>query len=72
MARPAAPPRLFRCILIPQEVGAPSLGHIAENRHIRAALHAASVAEPNLEMIAPASVTRLEVEPGFKLGDHSE
>ncbi len=41
-----------------QEVGAPSLGHIAENRHIRAALYAAL--PPNLILIAPATVTRLE------------
>ncbi len=41
-----------------QEVGAPSLGHIAENRYIRAALYAAL--PPNLILIAPATVTRLE------------
>ncbi len=37
-----------------QEVGADSLGHIAENRHIRAALHAAIADEKNLTLIAPA------------------
>lgn len=41
-----------------REVGNPSLGHIAENRHIRAALFAAM--PQNLTLIAPASVTRLE------------
>ncbi len=44
------------------EVGADSLGHIAENRHIRAALHAAIGAAENLELIAPASVSSLTVE----------
>jgi 2-octaprenyl-6-methoxyphenol hydroxylase len=44
------------------EVGAPSLGHIAENRHIRAALYAALPA--NLTLIAPATVTRLETIGG--------
>jgi 2-octaprenyl-6-methoxyphenol hydroxylase len=45
-----------------EEVGAPALGHIAENRHIRRAQHAVSSA--NLELIAPASVTRLDVAAG--------
>jgi 2-octaprenyl-6-methoxyphenol hydroxylase len=45
-----------------REVGAPALGQIAENRHIRAALHAALPA--NLSLIAPASVTRLETTGG--------
>src|SRR3984885_746909 len=36
--RPASP---FSLHFDSQEVGAPSLGHIAENRHIRAALNAA-------------------------------
>ena len=46
------------------EVGARSLGQIAENRHIRAALYAAVAEEKNLELIAPANVTRLEVRAG--------
>ena len=46
------------------EVGAPSLGHIAENRHIRAAQYAAVAGQPNLELIAPASAARLEVRAG--------
>jgi 2-octaprenyl-6-methoxyphenol hydroxylase len=44
------------------EVGAASLGHIAENRHIRAAFYAAL--PPNLTLIAPATVTRLETTGG--------
>jgi 2-octaprenyl-6-methoxyphenol hydroxylase len=47
-----------------QEVGADSLGHIAENRHIRAALQAAVAAETNITSIAPASVCGLTVEAG--------
>ena len=46
-----------------QEVGADSLGHIAENRHIRAALYAAVAAEPGITLIAPATVSALTVEP---------
>jgi 2-octaprenyl-6-methoxyphenol hydroxylase len=44
------------------EIGAPTLGHIAENRHIRAALFAA--VPESLQLIAPASVARLETKPG--------
>jgi 2-octaprenyl-6-methoxyphenol hydroxylase len=40
------------------EAGTP-LGHIAENRHIRAALFAAVEAAPNLDLIAPAAITDL-------------
>src|SRR6201986_995123 len=40
------------------EAGTP-LGHIAENRHIRAALFAAVEASPNLELVAPAAITDL-------------
>ncbi|MES2254344.1 MAG: UbiH/UbiF/VisC/COQ6 family ubiquinone biosynthesis hydroxylase [Pseudomonadota bacterium] len=46
-----------------QEVGADSLGHIAENRFIRAALHAALAAEKNVTLVAPASVSSLTVSP---------
>src|SRR5579872_7292815 len=52
------------------EVGAPALGHIAENRHIRRALHAAASA--NMELIAPASVTRLEISLGGVLAQLSD
>jgi 2-octaprenyl-6-methoxyphenol hydroxylase len=44
------------------EVGATSLGHIAENRHIRQALYAAMPA--TLKLIAPATVMALEKQPG--------
>jgi 2-octaprenyl-6-methoxyphenol hydroxylase len=47
-----------------QDVGADSLGHIAENRHIRAALHAAIAEEKNLTLIAPAEVTVVTVSQG--------
>ena len=46
-----------------QEVGTDSLGHIAENRHTRAALYATVAAEPNITLIAPATVSELTVEP---------
>ncbi len=46
-----------------QEVGADSLGHIAENRHIRAALYAAIAEHKNITLIAPATVAALQVEP---------
>jgi 2-octaprenyl-6-methoxyphenol hydroxylase len=44
------------------EVGADSLGHIAENRHIRAALYGAVAKSPNLELIAPAAVDGVTVD----------
>jgi 2-octaprenyl-6-methoxyphenol hydroxylase len=40
------------------EAGTP-LGHIAENRHIRAALFAAVERAPNLELISPAAINDL-------------
>jgi 2-octaprenyl-6-methoxyphenol hydroxylase len=46
------------------EVGAKSLGHIAENRHIRAALYGAVARAKNLELVAPAAVTGVSVEGG--------
>ncbi len=57
------------------EVGAEALGHIAENRHIRAALYRALAAQKNLELIAPASVKSLTTGPGgaiVRLEDGSE
>src|ERR1700679_526564 len=45
-----------------QELGVASLGHIAENRHIRAALYDAM--PPALKLVAPAAVTGLEVQKG--------
>jgi 2-octaprenyl-6-methoxyphenol hydroxylase len=47
-----------------QEVGADSLGHIAENRHIRAVLHEAVARQSNLSLLAPATVKSLTVEAG--------
>ncbi len=58
-----------------QEVGADSLGHIAENRHIRAALYAAMTAQKNITLIAPATVASLAVEAGHvvaRLSDGNE
>jgi len=58
-----------------QEVGANSLGHIAENRHIRGALYAAMAARKNITLVAPASITSLTIETGHvvaKLSDGSE
>jgi 2-octaprenyl-6-methoxyphenol hydroxylase len=58
-----------------QEVGADSLGHIAENRFIRAALHAALAAEKNVTLVAPASVSSLTVSPAHvvaRLSDGEE
>jgi 2-octaprenyl-6-methoxyphenol hydroxylase len=46
------------------EVGAPELGAIVENRHIRAALQGRAEGEKNLTLIAPASVQSVTVEPG--------
>ena len=42
------------------EVGAAALGHIVENRHIRAGLFAVAETLPNLKFIAPAALTNLE------------
>jgi 2-octaprenyl-6-methoxyphenol hydroxylase len=60
MGRTASP---FSLHFDAEEVGADSLGHIAENRHIRAALFAAIAAEKNVTLIAPASVSDVTVEP---------
>ncbi|HKY17811.1 MAG TPA: UbiH/UbiF/VisC/COQ6 family ubiquinone biosynthesis hydroxylase [Rhizomicrobium sp.] len=57
------PPSPFSLHFDAQEVGADSLGHIAENRHIRAALYQAVNASPNLELLAPDVVTSLNIEP---------
>ena len=59
--KPASP---FSLHFDAQEVGAESLGHIAENRHTRAALYAAVERSKNLELIAPAMVKSLTVESG--------
>jgi 2-octaprenyl-6-methoxyphenol hydroxylase len=70
--KPASP---FSLHFDAQEVGADSLGHIAENRHIRAALYRSVDAAPNLELLAPAVVKTLTVEPGgaiVRLADGEE
>lgn len=59
--KPASP---FSLHFDAEEVGAEALGHIAENRHIRAALYDAVAAAANLELIAPATVKNLTVEGG--------
>ena len=46
------------------EVGAPQLGAIVENRHIRAALQARAEGEKNLTLIAPAAVKSIVTEGG--------
>ena len=60
--KPASP---FSLHFDAQEVGADSLGHIAENRHIRAALYAAVERSKDLKLLAPASVKSLTVESGI-------
>jgi 2-octaprenyl-6-methoxyphenol hydroxylase len=70
--KPASP---FSLHFDAQEVGADSLGHIAENRHIRAALYAAVARSENLQLLAPAEVKSLTVESGgaiVRLGDGTE
>src|SRR6185295_1028133 len=70
--KPASP---FSLHFDAQEVGADSLGHIAENRHIRAALYRAVGACANLELLAPAKVTSATINPGgavARLGNGEE
>lgn len=45
------------------EVGAAALGHIVENRHIRAGLFGAAATLPNLRLIAPAALVDLVPGP---------
>ncbi len=59
--RPASP---FSLHFDSQEVGAQSLGHIAENRHIRAALYGAVDRAAKLELVAPAAVSSVTVGAG--------
>lgn len=59
LGKPASP---FSLHFDAEEIGANALGHIAENRHIRAALYRAVEKTPNLELIAPAAVTSITVE----------
>ena len=67
--KPASP---FSLHFDAQEVGAESLGHIAENRHTRAALYKAVDAASNLELMAPATVTSLTVEAGGAMARMSD
>src|SRR3954468_17096777 len=72
VGKPASP---FSLHFDAKEVGADSLGHLAENRHIRAALYACVGAAPNLELMAPAAVTSLRMEAGqvvARLNDREE
>jgi 2-octaprenyl-6-methoxyphenol hydroxylase len=72
LGRPASP---FSLHFDAQEVGADSLGHIAENRHIRTALHAVLQQEKNLTLIAPAEIQSLALEGAHvraRLSDGSE
>jgi len=59
--KPASP---FSLHFDSQEVGADALGHIAENRHIRAALYQCAEACANLEVKAPAAVKSLTAAAG--------
>jgi 2-octaprenyl-6-methoxyphenol hydroxylase len=72
VGRPASP---FSLHFDAQDVGADSLGHIAENRYIRAALHAAIAEEKNLTLVAPADVQSLTMDGAYvrvRLSDGSE
>jgi 2-octaprenyl-6-methoxyphenol hydroxylase len=62
-AQLGAAPSPFSLHFDHREIGT-ALGHIAENRVIRAALYAAARAMPSLTLIAPAALTGLEVESG--------
>jgi 2-octaprenyl-6-methoxyphenol hydroxylase len=70
--KPASP---FSLHFDAQEVGAESLGHIAENRHIRAALHQAVARQSGLTLLAPAMVKSVSVTAGAavaRLADSEE
>ncbi len=72
-AQPGHPASPFSLHFNSCEQGSP-LGHIAENRHIRAALFAAAESVPNLTLVAPASLTALEhgshaIEAALSNGD---
>jgi 2-octaprenyl-6-methoxyphenol hydroxylase len=62
--KPGQPASPFSLHFDAQEVGAAALGHIAENRHIRAALYAAVARTANLELLAPAAVKTVTAEGG--------
>jgi len=62
--KPGQPASPFSLHFDAQEVGAAALGHIAENRHIRAALYGAVERAANLELLAPSAVKSVAVEAG--------
>jgi len=61
VGKPASP---FSLHFDADEVGAEALGHIAENRHIRAALYKTVETSSNLELMAPSVVTSVRTEAG--------
>lgn len=61
IGRPVSP---FSLHFDAQEVGADSLGHIAENRYTRAALYGAVARQPKITLLAPASVKSVAVDGG--------
>jgi 2-octaprenyl-6-methoxyphenol hydroxylase len=62
--QPGQPASPFSLHFDAGEVGASALGHITENRHIRAALYAAVEHSAHLELLAPAKVKAVAVEAG--------
>jgi 2-octaprenyl-6-methoxyphenol hydroxylase len=61
--RPDAPASPFSLHFDSAEAGAPALGHIVENRHIRRGLFAAAAAHGNLTLLAPESLVGLDPGP---------
>jgi len=59
--RPGRAPSPFSLHFDADEVGAP-LGHIAENRFIRASQHAVAAVTPNLTLVSPAALDDLAVD----------
>jgi len=73
--KPGMPASPFSLHFDAAEVNALALGHIAENRHIRQALHDAAARTSSLTLIAPASVKGIKIEAGSaraRLNDDSE
>jgi 2-octaprenyl-6-methoxyphenol hydroxylase len=73
--KPGQPASPFSLHFDAEEVGAASLGHIAENRHIRTALHGAVAGQANLELLAPAKVKSVAAEAGgavVSMGDGTQ
>jgi 2-octaprenyl-6-methoxyphenol hydroxylase len=60
----AAPTSPFSLHFDSAEFGAEALGHIAENRHIRAALYDAVGRTPNLALLAPATARSVATDSG--------